>query len=41
MSFTVPGDVESGDTIHRIAEVQDDGAYTLKHSQRVMITVQP
>ena len=40
MSFTVPEDAKSGDTIHMIAEVQDNGAHTLKHYQRVVITVQ-
>ena len=40
MSFVVPADAKSGDTIHMIAEVQDDGAHTLKHYQRVIITVQ-
>ena len=39
MSFTVPEDAKPGDTIHMIAEVQDDGAHTLKHYQRVIITV--
>ncbi len=40
MSFTVPEDAKSGDTIHMIAEVQDDGAHALKHYQRVIITVE-
>ena len=40
MSFTVPEDARSGDTIHMIAEVQDDGTHTLKHYQRVVITVE-
>ncbi len=39
MSFTVPENAKSGDTIHMIIEVQDDGAHTLKHYQRVIITV--
>jgi hypothetical protein len=39
VSFTVPADAKSGDTIHMIVEVQDDGAHTLKHYQRVVITV--
>jgi len=39
MSFTVPEDAKSGDTIHMIAEVTDDGSHTLKHYQRVIITV--
>jgi len=40
MSFTVPEDAKSGDTIHMIIEVQDNGAHMLKHYQRVIITVQ-
>ena len=40
MSFTVPEDAHSGDTVHMIVEVQDDGAHTLKHYQRVIITVE-
>lgn len=40
MSFQVPEDAKSGDTIHMIAEVQDDGAHTLKRYQRVIITVE-
>lgn len=39
MSFVVPADAKSGDTIHMIVEVQDDGAHQLKHYQRVIITV--
>ena len=39
MSFTVPEDAQAGDTIHMIVEVQDDGEHTLKHYQRVIITV--
>lgn len=37
--FTVPNDAKVGDTIHIIAEVQDDGEYKLKHYQRVIVTV--
>lgn len=40
MSFTVPEDAKSGDTIHMVVEVQDDGNHTLKIYQRVIITVQ-
>lgn len=40
VSFTVPTDAQSGDTIHIIAEVQDHGKHQLKHYQRVIITVQ-
>ena len=39
MSFTVPEDAQAGNTIHMIVEVQDDGEHTLKHYQRVIITV--
>ena len=39
MSFVVPEDAKSGDTIHMVVEVQDDGAHQLKHYQRVIITV--
>lgn len=39
VTFTVPGDAKSGDTIHLVAEVQDSGAHRLKHYQRVVITV--
>ncbi|MDO4538323.1 MAG: DUF1593 domain-containing protein [Coriobacteriales bacterium] len=39
VTFTVPEDAKAGDTIHMIAEVSDDGAHTLKHYQRVVITV--
>ncbi|MBR2810968.1 MAG: DUF1593 domain-containing protein, partial [Solobacterium sp.] len=39
MSFTVPEDAKAGDTIHMIVEVKDDGSHTLKHYQRVIITV--
>ncbi|MFC4402358.1 DUF1593 domain-containing protein [Gracilibacillus xinjiangensis] len=40
VTFTVPEDANSGDTIHIIAEVQDDGEHGLKHYQRVILTVQ-
>lgn len=39
MSFTVPEDARSGDTIHMIAEVRDDSQYNLVRYQRVVITV--
>ncbi|MEJ8302509.1 DUF1593 domain-containing protein [Saccharibacillus sacchari] len=39
VKFRVPTDAKSGDTIHMIAEVKDDGAHNLKHYQRVIITV--
>lgn len=39
MTFVVPADAKSGDTIHMVVEVQDNGAHTLKHYQRVIITV--
>lgn len=39
VTFTVPTDAKSGDTIHMIAEVKDDGEFNLKHYQRVIITV--
>lgn len=39
VTFTVPEDAKSGDTIHIIVEVQDDGVHGLKHYQRVILTV--
>lgn len=39
VTFNVPKDAKSGDTIHIIAEVKDDGKFNLKHYQRVIITV--
>lgn len=39
VKFTVPEDAKPGDTIHLIAEVQDNGAHQLKHYQRVILTV--
>ena len=39
VSFTVPTDAQPGDTIHVVVEVQDSGAHTLKHYQRVVVTV--
>jgi hypothetical protein len=39
VTFTVPEDAKSGETIHIIAEVQDDGVHGLKHYQRVILTV--
>lgn len=40
MSFTVPEDAKSGDTIHMVVEVQDDSPFQLIRYQRVIITVQ-
>ncbi|WP_221583486.1 DUF1593 domain-containing protein [Microbacterium sp. G2-8] len=39
ISFTVPEDAESGETIHLILEASDGGELDLKHWQRVVITV--
>jgi len=39
LTFTVPKDAKSGDTIHLIAQVQDNGKFTLKHYKSVIITV--
>lgn len=39
VSLTIPADARTGDTIHMIAEVQDNGEHNLKHYQRVIITV--
>jgi hypothetical protein len=39
VSFTVPEDAKSGDTIHIIAVATDDGPHTLKRYQRVIVTV--
>ena len=39
VTFTVPEDAKSGDTIHMVVEVTDDGAHNLKHYQRVVVTV--
>ncbi|MDO4808110.1 MAG: hypothetical protein Q4A07_12790 [Coriobacteriales bacterium] len=39
VTFTVPADAKSGDTIHMVVEVTDDGAHDLKHYQRVVVTV--
>lgn len=39
VTFTVPEDAKSGDTIHIIAEVQDSGKFNLKHYQRVIVTI--
>lgn len=39
VSFTVPEDAEPGDTIHLILEAKDAGTPTLKHWQRVVVTV--
>lgn len=32
-------DANSGDTIHIVVKVTDDGAHNLKHYQRVVVTV--
>ena len=40
VTFVVPEDAKSGQDIHIICEVQDDGAHNLKHYQRVVVTVQ-
>lgn len=39
VSFTVPNDAKTGDTIHIILEVQDDGKHLMKRYQRVIVTV--
>ncbi len=39
VSFEVPSDAKTGDTIHIIVTVQDDGAHNLTHYQRVIVTV--
>ncbi|MBM7570577.1 DUF1593 domain-containing protein [Aquibacillus albus] len=39
VTLTIPEDAKSGDTIHIIAEVKDDGMHELKHYQRVILTV--
>lgn len=39
VSFEVPKDAKTGDTLHMILEVQDNGEHTLKAYQRVIITV--
>lgn len=39
VSFTVPADAVSGNTIHIILEVQDNGEHHLKRYQRVIVTV--
>jgi len=39
VSFTVPADAKSGDTIHIILEVQDNGAHNLKAYKRIIVTV--
>ena len=37
VSFTLPADAKSSDTIHIIAEVKDDGKFNLKHYQRITV----
>lgn len=39
VTFTVPEDAKSGDTIHIVVEAKDNGKINLKHYQRVIITV--
>jgi hypothetical protein len=39
-SFTLPGDALSGDTVHIICEVRDDGTPSLTRYQRVVIEVE-
>lgn len=39
VTFTVPKDAKSGDTIHIVVEAKDNGKINLKHYQRVIITV--
>ncbi|WP_448059705.1 nucleoside hydrolase-like domain-containing protein [Cellulomonas hominis] len=39
VTVAVPADAEPGTTIHLILDAQDDGAHTLVHHQRVIITV--
>lgn len=39
VQFTVPQNAKPGDTIHIVAEVQDDGEHKMKHYQRVIVTV--
>lgn len=39
VSFNVPKDAKSGDTIHIILEVQDNGKHHMKRYQRVIVTV--
>ena len=40
VSFTVPEDTQSGDTLHIILAVRDDGAHQLVHYARVIVTVE-
>lgn len=40
LTFTIPEDAKSGDTIHMIVEAVDNGEFNLKHYQRVIITVE-
>ena len=39
VSFNVPKDAKSGDTIHIILEVQDNAKHHMKRYQRVIVTV--
>lgn len=40
VSFTVPSDAKSGDTLHIICEVQDNGKHNLKAYRLVIVTVE-
>lgn len=40
LTFTVPEDAKSGDTIHMIVEAVDNEEFNLKHYQRVIITIE-
>lgn len=40
-SFTVPGDIGKGETVHIICEVTDTGRPPLTRYQRVIVTVEP
>lgn len=39
VSFVVPEDAQSGDTIHLIVKATDDGEHNLVHYQQVIVTV--
>lgn len=40
MTFTVPEDAASGDTIHMLVRATDDGEHELSYYQRVVVTVE-
>lgn len=40
ISFMIPSDAKSGDTIHIIARATDDGEHNLVYHQRIIITVE-